>query len=55
MGSPLYGRDYADRLRTAGFQLTIDAFVRRLPESEVRRCGLIPHGDVYYCEKPDRS
>lgn len=48
----LYGLDYADRLRSAGFDLTVDTFVRKLPPADVQRYGLVPHEDVYFCKKP---
>ena len=48
-----YGRDYADRLRGAGFDVRIDDFAWSLGEDRVNRCGLIRE-DIYSCSKPGR-
>jgi SAM-dependent methyltransferase len=46
-----YGRDYVDRLRAAGFAVTIDPYVRELPERTRRRLGLMAHEDIYVCRR----
>ncbi|MBW2269950.1 MAG: methyltransferase domain-containing protein [Deltaproteobacteria bacterium] len=43
-----YGRDYADRLREAGFDVTLDPFVQKLDPAIVERLRLTPQ-DVYVC------
>lgn len=43
-----YGRDYAERLKRAGFTVKIDGYVREL---DVERYGLDPTEDVYRCGK----
>ena len=47
-----YGPDYKDRLESAGFKVTVDDYVRRLPRGFVSRYGLLETEDVYFCEKP---
>jgi SAM-dependent methyltransferase len=46
-----YGPDYADRLRDAGFSVSVDDFVRTLPDQTVERVGLVRTEDVYLCRK----
>jgi SAM-dependent methyltransferase len=46
-----YGPDYADRLREAGFSVSVDDFVRKLPDRTVTRVGLVRTEDVYLCRK----
>ena len=47
----LYGNDFPDRLRDAGFDVTVDGYLRDLPESEIDRFGLISLEDIYVCRK----
>jgi SAM-dependent methyltransferase len=47
-----YGLDYVQRLESAGFKVTVDPYVRTLPEEIVRRYGLLKTEDIYFCEKP---
>jgi SAM-dependent methyltransferase len=56
----LYGRDYADRLRAAGFEVLVERYVEICESSSVARCGLRREGDeafgeedVFFCAKPD--
>jgi SAM-dependent methyltransferase len=46
-----YGRDYLDRLRAAGFSVTVDHYARELPPAEQRRLGVMPQEDVYVCRR----
>jgi SAM-dependent methyltransferase len=51
----IYGRDYAARLRSAGFSVTVDDFVL---SQDVDRHGLMPSEMIYFCVRPqgnDRS
>ncbi|HOA10599.1 MAG TPA: class I SAM-dependent methyltransferase [Tenuifilaceae bacterium] len=49
----LYGRDYADRLRSVGFRVDENHFVDELPLNLVERYAL-PVGEVLFiCNKPD--
>jgi len=48
----LYGRDYPERLRQAGFEVEIDWYVRTFAPEEVRRLGLDPTEGIYRCTKP---
>jgi SAM-dependent methyltransferase len=43
----LYGRDFAARLEQAGFGVTVDPYVRELPEPVRRRYGLLDVEDIY--------
>jgi SAM-dependent methyltransferase len=51
----LYGRDFADRLREAGFAVTVDEWVRGLDPDLVARYGLFPLEDMYLCRPGRRS
>jgi SAM-dependent methyltransferase len=46
-----YGRDFADRLGTAGFHVSVDGFVRELSERQIIRLGLPRDEDIYFCTK----
>ncbi len=47
----LYGRDFADRLRAAGFDVEVDPWVRSLPPADIEKYGLFPEEDMYVCRK----
>lgn len=47
----LYGLDYKDRLKKAGFLVNVDDFVKKLDDSTVKRYSLLRDEDIYYCEK----
>ena len=47
----LYGKDYPERLRKAGFKVTEDDYVMRLPEEQVKLYALPADEIVHYCEK----
>jgi hypothetical protein len=47
----LYGRDYAQRLRTVGFDVTEDDYVRTLPNDLVQRYALSKDEILYICRK----
>ena len=51
----LYGRDFADRLREAGFEVTVDPFVARLDPEAVARYGLFPGDDVFLCGRGEQG
>jgi SAM-dependent methyltransferase len=46
-----YGRDYADRLRKAGFQVTEDDFLNELSAATRTRYALPKEEIIYFCEK----
>jgi len=46
-----YGRDYADRLRKAGFVVTEDNYVKKLPKEKVERFALPLDEVIYFCRK----
>jgi SAM-dependent methyltransferase len=52
-----YGRDFADRVRSAGFQVQVVAPLAQLPESEIALCGLRRGGhlfcdeDIFVCRR----
>lgn len=55
----IYGRDYSQRLESAGFRLEIKKFIDGLTKEDVRKFGLLPEdssdteaeGWIYYCTK----
>jgi hypothetical protein len=51
----LYGRDLPDRLREAGFDVTVDQWVRGLNADTIQRHGLFPKEDMYVCTKKTRN
>lgn len=46
-----YGRDYGDRLRKAGFDVTEDDYVKSLPPEKVKRYALPEEEVIYFCRK----
>ncbi|MGD9976482.1 MAG: class I SAM-dependent methyltransferase [Bacteroidales bacterium] len=48
----LYGRDYGERLRRAGFMVDENDFVKTLPASLVERYALPKDEILYVCRKP---
>ncbi len=47
-----YGNDYAERLRSAGFEVLEDDYVKTLPEDKVQRYALPPDEIIFICKKP---
>ncbi|MTI23671.1 class I SAM-dependent methyltransferase [Fulvivirga kasyanovii] len=47
----LYGKDYPDRLRKAGFEVTEDRFIYELGEEAVKKYALPAHEIIYFCRK----
>ncbi len=47
----LYGRDYGDRLRSAGFQVTADRFVMEMDQARVQHYALPAEEIIYLCRK----
>ena len=46
----VYGDDYRDRLREAGFSVTVSPFARQtLDAGRQRRLGVMPQEDIYLC------
>ncbi len=48
----LYGYDYPDRIRKAGFKVAEDDFIHTLPEADVTRYALPRDEVIFFCEKP---
>lgn len=48
----LFGMDYKDKLAAAGFTVTVDDYVMKLPESIKDRYRLDPSELIFYCVKP---
>jgi SAM-dependent methyltransferase len=48
----IYGRDYGDRLRSAGFIVKEDDFVKSLPAGLAQRYALPTEELIYFCTKP---
>ncbi len=47
----MYGKDYPERLRQAGFRVKEDNFIQELKEEEVKRYALPKDEVIYFCEK----
>jgi ubiquinone/menaquinone biosynthesis C-methylase UbiE len=48
----IYGEDYPERLRSAGFEVTKDRFVMELSDKMVKRYALPSDEIIYFCKKP---
>jgi len=51
----LYGRDYADRLAEAGFDVRVEDYVGELGPRLARRYGLTEGREVYFCRRPGQG
>ena len=49
----MYGWDYPDRLRSAGFEVKEDEFVKEIDESVRKKHALLETETIYYCTKPE--
>jgi len=47
----LYGKDYPDRIRMAGFNVIEDEYVKTLETEEVKRYALPKNEIIYFCKK----
>ena len=47
-----YGRDYAERLRAAGFLVEVDPFAAGLTPSQRERYGVLADEELYRCARP---
>lgn len=47
----LFGRDYGDRLRKAGFDVVEDDFVHQLGDDKIKRYALMRDELIYFCRK----
>jgi SAM-dependent methyltransferase len=47
----VYGADFADRLRDAGFEVEVIPYPRQLGDDAIRRYGLLPADDIYLCRR----
>lgn len=47
----LYGQDYPDRIRSAGFTVTEDDYIHQLTEEQVKKYALPKNEIIYFCEK----
>ena len=47
----LYANDFPDRLRSEGLEVTVDTYLRTLPQEQIDRFGLISLEDIYVCRK----
>jgi hypothetical protein len=45
----MYGKDYADRLRAAGFSVIVDSFAAELPEPLRRRWAVAASECIHLC------
>jgi len=51
----IYGRDFPERLRSAGFAVVVDRFAQELGAEAAKKYGLNSGEIIYYCEKPTAS
>jgi ubiquinone/menaquinone biosynthesis C-methylase UbiE len=51
----IFGRDYAQWLSAAGFEVEVVPYARELGEERRMRHGLDPEEDVYFCRRPQRG
>lgn len=47
-----YGKDYGERLSSAGFDVSVRDFAAALPAETLRTCGILPQEKIYHCCKP---
>ncbi|MTI21232.1 SAM-dependent methyltransferase [Fulvivirga sp. RKSG066] len=47
----LYGKDYPDRIRSAGFEVIEDDFIHTIPSDLVERYALPKNEIIYFCKK----
>ena len=47
----IYGRDYKDRLTSAGFKVKEDDYVKSLSNQEIKKYRLAPDDLIYFCSK----
>lgn len=47
-----YGKDYADRIRSVGFEVIEDDFVNTFSQDIQKRFGLPVDETIYFCQKP---
>lgn len=47
----MYGKDYPERLRSAGFHVSEEDFVCALPKEMIEKHGLLESEVIYYCTK----
>lgn len=48
----IYGRDYADRIKNAGFFLRLDDFAKKLGSRKIRKCALMRDETLFIGQKP---
>lgn len=48
----LYGHDYVDRLREAGFNVDVTKPLEYLSDEEITRMSIMRKESIYYCTKP---
>ena len=47
----IYGKDFIDRLKHAGFNVNLDYYSKELGEEKTSRLGLLLNEEVYFCTK----
>jgi len=47
----LYGKDYPDRIRKAGFEVIEDDYIHKIPSDLVERYALPKNEIIYFCKK----
>ena len=47
-----YGKDYIDRLRSAGFEVELDDYAKRIGVENANKYSLLRRQEIYLCRKP---
>jgi len=47
----LYGKDYPDRIRQAGFEVTEDDYIHQMPKDWIEKYALPKNEIIYFCRK----
>lgn len=47
----LYGLDYPDRIRKAGFEVIEDRFIDELGKAQIKKYALPPNETIFFCKK----
>lgn len=47
----LYGKDYPDRIRQAGFEVTEDDYIHQIPKESIEKYALPKNEIIYFCRK----
>ena len=51
----IYGRDYVERLRAAGFEVDESAFAAEIPREDAERYGILRDETLMICRRPSTT